>query len=55
MVYIVTVNNPVYADDFMPSFGVYRTLEEAQKCKALIDAEGDYFTTVTIYEAKRIA
>lgn len=55
MKYIVTVTNPVYEDDFAATFHFFATLEEAQAYKASIDADGDWFTVVEIYEAKRIA
>ena len=54
MVYIVTVTNPVYADDFSATFHFFNTLEEAQEFKRSIDAEGDWFTDCDIYEAKCI-
>lgn len=54
MVYIVTVTNPIYADDFSATFHFFHTLEEAQAFKKSIDAEGDYFTDCDIYEAKCI-
>lgn len=55
MTYIVSVTNPVYEDDFVPVFRFCSTLEEAKSFKQSVDAEGDYFTIVEIYEAKRIA
>lgn len=55
MSYIVTVTNPVYADDFSATFHFFATLEEAQAYKKSIDDEGDWFTICEIYEAKRIA
>lgn len=54
MTYIVVVNNPVYEDDFVPIYRFFPTLEEAKAYKKSIDDEGDYFTIVDIYEAKRI-
>lgn len=55
MSYIVTVTNPVYEDDFVSSYRFFATLEEAKAYKASIDADGDWFVVVEIYEAKRIA
>lgn len=55
MSYIVTVTNPVYADDFAATFHFFATLEEARSFKKSIDDEGDWFTVCEIYEAKRIA
>ena len=55
MNYLVTVNNPVYADDFAATFRFFETLEEAQAYKKSIDADGDWFVVVEIYEVKRIA
>lgn len=55
MVYLVTVTNPVYEDDFCATYRFFHSLEEAQEYKRSIDAEGDWFTVVEIYEAKRIA
>jgi hypothetical protein len=55
MSYIVIVANGVYEEDFMPTYKFFETLEEAQAYKKSIDDEGDWFTYVEIYEAKRVA
>ena len=55
MSYIVIVTNPVYEEDFSSTFHFFATLEEAQEFKKSIDADGDWFTVVEIYEAKRVA
>jgi hypothetical protein len=55
MSYIVIVSNPVYEDDFASTYRFFHSLEEAQSYKKSVDDEGDWFTVVEIYEAKRIA
>ena len=54
MVYIVTVTNPVYEDDFSSTFHFFHTLEEAKAFKKSVDDDGDWFTVCEIYEANRI-
>ena len=55
MSYIVTVNCPVYEDDFDAYYRFFSTLDEAQRYKKSVDEESDYFAIVEIYEVKRIA
>jgi hypothetical protein len=54
MRYLVTVENPVYEDDFVPAYMWFNTLEEARRYKAEVDAEGDWFVVVDIYEVRPV-
>lgn len=54
MRYLVTVQCPVYEDDFAPFYRFFMTLEEARQYKAEVDAESDYFVVADIYEVKPV-